>query len=60
MQFFKYILISLGLMVIVLSIINSVYDNSIFTNMWSFGLGVVLIWLALDKTFQKKFEKFLS
>ncbi|MCA2854752.1 MAG: hypothetical protein IM572_09340 [Chitinophagaceae bacterium] len=54
----KYALIFMGIVVIVLSIINSVYEKSIISNKWSFCSGILLIWFAVDKKLQKRFEEF--
>ena len=48
----------MGLTIIVFTLINSQYEESIFSNKWSIVLSVGLIWLALDKRLQKKFEEF--
>ena len=58
MKAIKYALILVGIVVIILSIINSVYDKSLLSNKWSFGLGILLIRFALDKRLQKRFEEF--
>jgi len=58
MKAFKYMLLFMGILIIVFTIINSLYEKSILTNKWSFVSGAALIWLALDKRLQKKFEEF--
>lgn len=54
----KYTLIFFGIITIIFSIINSVYENSIYSNIWSFAWGGIIIWFALDAKLQKKFWEF--
>jgi hypothetical protein len=53
MKFFKYFLILLGIVTVIFSFINSYYENSIRANLWSFAMGSLIIWFALDKKLQK-------
>ena len=58
MKTIKYILIFIGTVTIIASITNSVYEKSIYRNIWSFALGGIIIWFALDPKLQERFWKF--
>jgi hypothetical protein len=58
MRIIKHTLIFIGIITIIFSVINSVYENSIWSNKWTFAIGILTIWFALDERLQKKFEDF--
>ena len=55
MKFFKYLLLTLGVIGIIASIYNSIVEGSVYSNKWTFIGSAGLIWFAFKKDFPGRF-----